>query len=72
LHTAVTSASGRSVGEDLTVDVSIRRARVLVDTLRDVQDRVRRALDAHALPSERRPSSSRACSASASSPRGPR
>jgi hypothetical protein len=33
-------------------DVSIRRARVLADTLRDVQDRVRRALDAHALPSE--------------------
>jgi hypothetical protein len=52
LHTAVTSASGRSVGEDLTVDVSIRRARLLADTLRDLQDRVRRALDAHALPSE--------------------
>jgi hypothetical protein len=30
----VTSASGRSVGEDLTVDVSIRRARVLANMLR--------------------------------------
>jgi hypothetical protein len=46
----MTSASGRYGGEDLTVDLSIRSARVLADTLRDVQDRVRRALDDHALP----------------------
>jgi hypothetical protein len=52
-NAAVTSASGRYGGEDLTVDVSIRSARELADTLRDVQDRVRRALDEHALPSVR-------------------
>jgi hypothetical protein len=52
-NTAVTSASGRYGGEDLTIDLSIRSARVLADTLRDVQDRVRRALDEHALPSVR-------------------
>jgi hypothetical protein len=52
-NAAVTSVSGRYGGEDLTVDISIRSARVLADTLRDVQDRVRRALDEHALPSVR-------------------
>jgi hypothetical protein len=52
-NTAVTTASGRYGGEQLTVDLSIRSARVLADTLRDVQDRVRRALDEHALPSVR-------------------
>lgn len=52
-NTAATSASGRDGGEDLTVDLSIRSARELADTLRDVQDRVRRALAKHALPSAR-------------------
>jgi hypothetical protein len=49
----VTSASGRYGGDDLMVDLSIRSARELADTLRDVQDRVRRALAEHALPSVR-------------------
>ena len=52
-NTVVTSASGRYGGDDLMVDLSIRSARELADTLRDVQDRVRRALAEHALPSVR-------------------
>jgi hypothetical protein len=51
-NTVVTSAS-RYGGDDLMVDLSIRSARELADTLRDVQDRVRRALTEHALPSVR-------------------
>jgi hypothetical protein len=47
---AVAGASGRFGGEDLAVNVTVRRAREVADTLRDVQARVRRALDEHGLP----------------------
>jgi len=47
---AVTGASGRWGTDDLAVAVSMRHARDIADTLRDVQSRVRRALDQHGLP----------------------
>ena len=47
---AVTGARGRYGTDDLAISVSVRRARDVADTLRDVQVRVRRALDQHGLP----------------------
>lgn len=47
---AVTSASGRYSQDDLTVTISVRRARDLADTLRDTQQRVADALTQHHLP----------------------
>lgn len=47
---AVIGARGRYGTDDLTVDVTVRRARDLAGTLRDAQVRVVRALDAHQLP----------------------
>jgi uncharacterized alkaline shock family protein YloU len=49
-HSAVTGASGRFGTDDLAVTVSVRRARDIPDTLRDVQRRVRDALEQHGLP----------------------
>ncbi len=47
---AVSSASGRYGGDNLTVNLSVRRARDAADTLRDVQQRVTGALEQHELP----------------------
>jgi hypothetical protein len=49
-HPVVTDARGRYGSEDLSVDVSVRRARDLADTLRDTQRRVAEALARHELP----------------------
>ena len=46
----MTGASGRLGADDLAVTVSVRRARDIPDTLRDVQRRVRDALEQHGLP----------------------
>lgn len=46
----VTRASGRYGTDDVAVTVSVRRARDIADTLRDVQSRVRAALDQHGFP----------------------
>ena len=50
MHPAVSGANGRYGVDELSVDVSVRRARDVADTLSDVQGRVRRALDQHGLP----------------------
>ncbi len=47
---AVSSANGRYGGDDLTVNLSVRRARDAAETLRDVQQRVTVALQQHELP----------------------
>lgn len=47
---SVASASSRYSDDDLHVDVSVRRARDVPDTLRDVQRRVTEALGRHDLP----------------------
>ncbi len=47
---AITSASGRYSQDDLTVNVTVRRARNLAATLRDTQQRVTNALQQHELP----------------------
>jgi hypothetical protein len=47
---AITSVSGRYAQEDLTVSVTVRRARNLAPILRDAQHRVRDALKQHELP----------------------
>jgi len=47
---AVSSANGRYGGDDLTVNLSVLRARDAADTLRDVQQRVTAALQQHELP----------------------
>jgi uncharacterized alkaline shock family protein YloU len=49
-NSAVTGANGRFGTEQLAVTVSVRRARDIPDTLRDVQGRVRDALAQHGLP----------------------
>ena len=49
-HPAVTGAHGRYGVDEVSVDVDVRRARDVADTLSDVQERVRRALDQHGLP----------------------
>ncbi len=46
----VTGARGRYSTDDLSVDLSVRRARDLADTLRDAQQRVADALAQHDLP----------------------
>jgi hypothetical protein len=47
---AITGASGRYSEDDLTVNVTVRRARDLAETLRDTQHRVTHALEQHELP----------------------
>jgi hypothetical protein len=47
---AVTATRARYSSDDLTVDVSVRRARDLPDVLRRAQQRVAAALDQHELP----------------------
>jgi hypothetical protein len=47
---AVTATRARYSSDDLTVDVSVRRARDLPDVLRGAQQRVAAALDQHELP----------------------
>jgi len=49
-NSAVTGANCRFGTDDLAVTVSVRRARDIPDTLRDVQRRVRDALEQHGLP----------------------
>jgi hypothetical protein len=49
-HPAVTDAKGRYSREDLSVDITVRRARDLADTLQDTQRRVVDALGQHELP----------------------
>jgi len=49
-HPAVSTATGRYGTDELSVDLSVERARDLTDTLNDVQDRVHRALHVHGLP----------------------
>src|SRR4051794_2535305 len=47
---AVTATRARYSSDDLTVDLSVRRARDLPDVLRRAQQRVAAALDQHELP----------------------
>ena len=49
-HPAVTDARGRYAIDDLSVDLTVRRARDLADTLREAQLRVVHALEQHELP----------------------
>ncbi len=49
-HPAVTDARGRYSSDELSVDVTVRRARDLADTLHDAQRRVALALEQHELP----------------------
>ncbi|MGH8930489.1 MAG: hypothetical protein ACRDZO_07605 [Egibacteraceae bacterium] len=49
-HPAVTRARGRYSSDDLSVDLTIRRARDLAATLHDAQRRVALALEQHELP----------------------
>lgn len=49
-HPAVSSAAGRYGTDDLSVDLTVQRARALNETLSDVQDRVLEALHRHGLP----------------------
>jgi hypothetical protein len=47
---AVTGASGRYADDDVTIDITVRRARDLPATLRETQHRVSEALAQHELP----------------------
>lgn len=49
-HSAVTSATSRYGADDIAVDLSVRRAREVAQTLEDAQRRVVEALRAHGLP----------------------
>jgi hypothetical protein len=49
-HPAVTEARGRYGRDDLSVDITVRRARDLATTLQDAQQRVVDALGRHDLP----------------------
>jgi hypothetical protein len=49
-HPGVTDARGRYAIDDLSVDLTVRRARGLADTLQDAQRRVVDALAQHELP----------------------
>ena len=49
-HPAVIDARGRYSSDDLAVDLTVRRARDLADTLNDAQRRVAHALEQHELP----------------------
>lgn len=52
-HPAVTTASGRYSEHDLTINIAVRRARDLSETMRDIQRRVIQALEDHQLPTVR-------------------
>lgn len=52
-HPAVTGAAGRWGYDEVTVQVEVRRTSDLADTLRDLQHRVRDALEEHGLPERR-------------------
>ena len=47
---AVTDAHGRYAIDDLSVNLTVRRARGLADTLQDAQQRIVDALQQHELP----------------------
>lgn len=49
-HPAVTGARGRYSSDDLSVDLTVRRARDLANTMHDAQRRIAQALDKHELP----------------------
>ena len=49
-HPAISDARGRYAIDDLTVDITVRRARDIADALREAQQRVFDALDQHELP----------------------
>jgi hypothetical protein len=49
-NSAVTAAAGRLGDRELTVNIGLRRASVVAETMRDVQSRVGYALDRHELP----------------------
>ena len=49
-HPAVAGAAGRFGGDDLTVNLGVRRARGLAEALDDVHGRVVAALEQHGLP----------------------
>lgn len=49
-HPAVTQARGRYSGDDLTVNVTVRRAGDVAQTLQNAQTRVAAALEQHELP----------------------
>jgi hypothetical protein len=49
-HPAVSDARGRYSSDDLSVDLTVRRARELADTLNEAQRRVAQALEQHELP----------------------
>jgi hypothetical protein len=50
-HPAVSDARGRYSSDDLSVDLTVRRARDLAATLNEAQRRVAQALEQHELPS---------------------
>jgi hypothetical protein len=49
-HPAITDARGRYAIDDLSVDITVRRARDLADAMREAQERVVDALRTHELP----------------------
>ncbi len=49
-HPAVTGARGRYLVDDLSIDLKVRRAQDLADTMQDAQRRVIDALEQHELP----------------------
>jgi hypothetical protein len=49
-HPAITEARGRYAIDDISVDISVRRARDVADALRDAHERVVDALRQHELP----------------------
>lgn len=49
-HPRISEATGLHGGDDLTINVTVKRARELPETLRDVQSRVVAALSRHGLP----------------------
>ena len=49
-HPAVSDARGRYAVDDLSVDITVRRARDVADTLRDAQQRIVDTLREHELP----------------------
>jgi hypothetical protein len=49
-HPAVAGAAGRYGGDDLALQITVRRAREVPETLADVQARVVAALERHGLP----------------------
>ena len=49
---AVSAAAGRLGDEELTVDLHVSRAREVAEAMRDVQRRVREAIERHGLPAQ--------------------